>query len=122
MNKSYYPLEPPVEKIVVQRVVKFTINNLNITLFSQATLTAVLYNIDDVLLDCIALTLSGQEYLDWNSSDEYLINWTSQQIRLQYDVKVIEAKLPLVEESHVKLIIEELIIEEPIIAENILSL
>jgi hypothetical protein len=85
MSDSYYPLEPAVERIVIQRVVKFTINNLNITLFNQATMTAVLYN-DDVLLDGLFLTLAGQEYLDWNSDDEYLVNWVSQQIRYQYNV------------------------------------
>lgn len=86
MSNSYYPLEPEVERIVIQRVVKFTINNLNITLFNQATMTAVLYNVDDVLLDGLFLTLAGQEYLDWNSDDEYLVNWVAQQIRYQYNV------------------------------------
>jgi hypothetical protein len=86
MQDSYYPLEPLVEKIVINKVVKFTINNLNITLFSQATMTAVLYNVDDVLLDTLYLILAGQEYLDWNSDDEYLVDWVSEQIRLQYDV------------------------------------
>lgn len=86
MNISYYPLEPEVERIIIQRIAKFTINNLNITLFSQATMTAVLYNIDDVLLDGLFLTLSGQEYLDWNSDDEFLVNWVSQQIRYRYNV------------------------------------
>ena len=86
MSNSYYPLEQEVERIVVQRVAKFDIVNLNITLFSQATMTAVLYNADDVLLDTLYLTLAGQEYLDWNSDDEYLVNWVAQQIRYQYSV------------------------------------
>jgi hypothetical protein len=86
MQDSYYPLEPPVEKIVINKVVKFIIANLQITLFEQATMTAVLYNVDDVLLDTLYLILAGREYLDWNSDDEYLINWVAQQIRYTYNV------------------------------------
>lgn len=84
MQDTYYPLDPCAEKIVVKRVIKFTITNLNITLFNQATMMAMLYD-DDVMIDGLFLTLTGSEYLDWNSDDEYLVSWVERQIRIQYN-------------------------------------
>lgn len=84
MQDSYYPLDPPAEKVVVKRVIKFTITNLNITLFNQATMMAMLYD-DDIMFDGLFLTLAGQEYLEWNNDDEYLVDWVARQIRIQYN-------------------------------------
>ena len=85
MQDIYYPLVPSSEKVVVKKVIKFAITNLNITLFNQATMMAMLYD-DVTMIDGLFLTLAGQEYLDWNSDDEYLVDWVAQQIRYQYNV------------------------------------
>lgn len=85
MNTEYYPLDEPIEKIVRSEMIKFTINNLQVLPFNQATMSVMLLDVENAVVDGMYLILEGEEYMLWNS-DEYLINWVKLQIHKKYNV------------------------------------
>ena len=82
MNQEY-PLDKPIEKVVRSEMVKFTINNLQVTPFNQATMSVMLLNDKNESVDGMYLVLQGEEYMLWNS-DQYLIDWVKLQIHNKY--------------------------------------
>jgi hypothetical protein len=83
MNQEY-PLDKPIEKVVRSEMVKFTINNLQVTPFNQATMSVMLLDIQNAVVDGMYLVLQGEEYMLWNS-DQYLIDWVKLQIHNKYN-------------------------------------
>ena len=83
MNPGYYPLDAPIEKVVRSEMIKFSINNLIVTPFNQATMSVMLADMSDAVVDGMYLILEGEEYNAWNS-DEYLIDWVKVQIHKKY--------------------------------------
>lgn len=82
MNNQYYDLDKPIEKIVKSEMLKFSINNLVVSPFNSATMSVMLVDVNDNIVDGMYLILEGEEYSFWNS-DEYLIEW----VRIQIDKK-----------------------------------
>lgn len=83
MNPGYYPLDAPIEKVVRSEMIKFSINNLIVTPFNQATMSVMLADMSDAVVDGMYLILEGEEYNAWNS-DQYLIDWVKVQIHKKY--------------------------------------
>jgi hypothetical protein len=83
MNNEYYNLDQPIEKIVKSEMIKFSINNLVVTPFNQATMSVMLVNLENAVVDGMYLILEGEEYNAWNS-DQYLIDWVKVQIEKKY--------------------------------------
>lgn len=84
MNPEYYPLDKPIEKVVRSEMIKFTINNLVVSPFNSATMSVMLLDLENTVVDGMYLVLEGEEYMLWNS-DEYLINWVKLQIHNKYN-------------------------------------
>jgi len=82
MNTEY-PLDNPIEKVVRSEMIKFTINNLVVTPFNQATMSVMLLDLENAVVDGMYLVLEGEEYMLWNS-DQYLIDWVKLQIHNKY--------------------------------------
>lgn len=83
MNTEYYPLDVPIEKVVRSEMTQFTINNVIVTPFNSATMSVMLLDVSDSVVDGLYLTLEGEEYNAWNS-DQYLVDWVKVQIRKKY--------------------------------------
>lgn len=83
MNNDYYPLDNPIEKVVRSEMVKFSIINLVVLPFNQATMSCMLVDQNDSVVDGMYLVLEGEEYILWNS-DQYLIDWVKLQIEKKY--------------------------------------
>lgn len=61
--------------VVIKSITSFTIEVSNVILFNSASLIVGLY--DDQCGSPISVKyiyISGQEYLDWNNNDQYLVN------------------------------------------------
>lgn len=67
------PIEPS-EKISIKIITSFTVNVLRLELFTSVTVNAILYGADNNFIEAKTITISGQDYLDWNNNDQYLIN------------------------------------------------
>lgn len=82
MNTEY-PLDNPIEKVVRSEMIKFSINNLVVSPFNQATMSVMLLDVENAVVDGMYLILEGEEYMLWNS-DQYLIDWVKLQIHNKY--------------------------------------
>jgi len=78
---SSYPLSEPITITTTNTYVSFTINNLTITPFQQATMIIQCYTIDGQIGNSQYLVMSGDVYANWNGSDDYLINWVNSQLQ-----------------------------------------
>ena len=64
----------PAEEISVRIITSFTVAVIRLELFTSVTVNAMLYGENNNFIEVKTLTLSGQDYLDWNNNDQYLIN------------------------------------------------
>ena len=85
MNVVYYDLDKPVEKVIIKNMIKFSIDNTTITPFIKANITTLLYDNIGNIVEVKNFIMSGEDYNNWNGSDEYLINWIKVQIDLMYN-------------------------------------
>lgn len=83
MNTEY-PLDKPIEKVVRSEMIKFIINNLVVSPFNSATMSVMLLDVENAVVDGMYLVLEGEEYMLWNS-DQYLIDWVKLQIHKKYN-------------------------------------
>lgn len=83
MNSEYYDLDKPIEKVVRSEMIKFSINNLVVTPFNSATMSVMLVDLENAVVDGMYLVLEGEEYMLWNS-DQYLVDWVKLQIHNKY--------------------------------------
>lgn len=74
------PISPPISNIVQQTYDNFKISSINIVLGTSATFSIVLFNGDKVL-NAKMLTMSGPDYANWGSQDDYATNWILTQLR-----------------------------------------
>ena len=79
MNSSTVPIEPSTE-ITTRVITSFTVNVMRLELFQSVTVNAMLYGADGNFIEVKTLTLSGQDYLDWNNNDQYLINKVAEKL------------------------------------------
>lgn len=84
MNKEYYNLDKPVEQVIRHIIVKFSINDITITPFQSANVYVNLFNVRDEGVASQLFVMEGEAYNQWGDSDEYLIQWTRQQIENLY--------------------------------------
>jgi len=76
-SSSIVPIEPSTET-TTKIITSFTVNVMRLELFESVTVNAMLYGAQGNFLEVKTLTISGQDYLDWNNNDQYLINKVAQ--------------------------------------------
>lgn len=77
---SYYPIIEPITKTIVTTYTSYTINNLVVTPFQQATMVILMYNAEKNQSISQYLVMEGEAYAQWGGDDEYLINWVNTQL------------------------------------------
>ena len=78
MNSSpVTPIQPSTET-TTKVITSFTVNVMRLELFQSVTVNAMLYGATGNFLEVKTLTISGQDYLDWNNNDQYLIDKVAQ--------------------------------------------
>ena len=76
-SSSIVPIEPSTET-TTKIITSFTVNVMRLELFESVTVNAMLYGAQGNFLEVKTLTISGQDYLDWNNDDKYLIDKVAQ--------------------------------------------
>lgn len=79
---SSYPIIEPITIVETNTYVSFNITNLLITPFVQATMVAQCFTADGKIGNSQFLIMSGNDYSNWNGSDQYLIDWVNTQLHL----------------------------------------
>ena len=67
------PIQPS-PKITTKIITSYVVNVIRLELFTSVTVNAMLYGADGGFIEVKTLTLSGQDYIDWNNNDQYLVN------------------------------------------------
>lgn len=72
MNPDYQPLYPNIKRTSI--ICKFTYNILEIKLFTSVRIAVYLYNEHDILIDSTQFLFENEDYSNWGSNDNYIIN------------------------------------------------
>lgn len=86
MSAPYYNLDNPVQQVITNTITKFSIVSVTINPYSSADIIVKLLTADDVQVSTARYIMQGQDYLDWNNNDDYLIVWIKNQIVKSYPV------------------------------------
>jgi hypothetical protein len=70
----------PTNKTITQTIVRFSLDISQLILNQSATFRVSLYDKDDTLIDTPYITLQGTDYLNWGSSDDYVIRFVANQL------------------------------------------
>jgi len=84
------PIEPSTET-TIKIITSFIVNITNVQLFTSVSVNAMLYGSDGTFQSVKNITFSGQDYLDWNNDDQYIINKTAEKLGF-----IIESTVPIV--------------------------
>lgn len=75
-----YPINPPAEKILIQRIASFTIMNVYVNPFSRAVVNVKLFDELNVPLASKTFVMEGLDYQAWSNDDSYLITFITNEI------------------------------------------
>ena len=67
----------PFTQTVSTTTVSFTVACRNIDLFNSATFSVDTFDIDGNILNRQILTMSTEDYNQWNNNDTYVIQWVA---------------------------------------------
>jgi hypothetical protein len=79
MNVQEIKLYPNMKKTV--NICKFKYQILEIKLKESVRVAVYLFNDDDILVDSKQYLIDGEEYANWGSDDNYIINLIKQKIQ-----------------------------------------
>ena len=78
---SLFPISQPITTTEINTYVNFTVHNLTITPFVQATMIAQCFTAEGKIGFSQYLVMSGDDYQRWGGDDDYLINWVNAQLQ-----------------------------------------
>jgi hypothetical protein len=70
----------PVDKIVTQTIVRFSLNIIELVLNQSATFSVLCYDANDKLIETKFVKLEGTDYTDWGSQDDYVVQFVASQL------------------------------------------
>ena len=67
--------------VVVNSIISFTIEVTNVRLFNSASIRVGLWDSKyGIIVSEKCIDISGQEYVNWNNNDEYIINLVAEKM------------------------------------------
>jgi hypothetical protein len=75
-----YPISPPVEQVIKTTIVAFRIENVSVNLFTSANISVSFLDERGFNIGGNVYLMEGQDYIAWDSNDEYLVEWTTIQV------------------------------------------
>lgn len=76
-----YPIIPPVEQIVKTVIAGFKIENVSVNLFTSANISVSYLDERGLCVGGNVFLMDSDSYALWNNDDEYLVEWTTLQIK-----------------------------------------
>jgi len=77
------PVVPIIGTQNVQVITGFRINIRNVVLNTKAVINVECLNSSNNVIDTKTLIMTGNDYANWGSSDNYVINWVAQQLNFR---------------------------------------
>ena len=118
MNNTTVPIQPATET-TTRIITSFTVNVMRLELFKSVTVNAMMYGADNNFIEVKTITLSGQDYLDWNNNDQYLIDKVAEILGFTLAPTVVPE--PVVPEPVVPVVPEPVVpvVPEPVVPEPV---
>lgn len=76
-----YPIFPPVEQVIRTVIVGFRIENVSVNLFASANISVSYLDDRGYNIGGNVFLMEGEDYALWNNDDEYLVVWTTTQVK-----------------------------------------
>lgn len=70
----------PFDKTTIQTGVRFSIDIVMMIFNTSASFRVYLYDIDDKIIDTSYVLLEGEDYLNWNNDDNYVIQYVANKL------------------------------------------
>lgn len=70
----------PFDKTIIQTGVRFTADIVLIEFNTSATFRVYLFDSNDKVIDTTIVIIEGQDYLNWNNDDNYVINYIANKL------------------------------------------
>ena len=67
----------PKEQITTTLVTSFTVKCRDLILFENASFTVDTFDLNSNLIERQILTMTNEQYLEWNNNDNYVIQWVA---------------------------------------------
>jgi hypothetical protein len=67
----------PLDIVTSRTVVSFTVACQTVNLFTNATFRVDSFDVDNNIVDRQYLTMTNEQYLDWNNNDTYVIDFVA---------------------------------------------
>jgi hypothetical protein len=67
----------PQEQITTKVVSSFDVQNIELVLFNSARIRVAILDENGNMLDLTFLTMEGEDYTNWGSDDNYIINYVA---------------------------------------------
>jgi len=77
------PVVPIIGTQNVQVITGFRINIRNVVLNTKAVINVECLNSSNNVIDTKTLIMTGNDYANWGSSDNYVVNWVAQQLNFR---------------------------------------
>ena len=79
MTYTYIDLDNAITEIVVKTYTKFFIKNITVNINSSATIIVLLFPVEGDVASRI-IEMDGDDYANWGSDDNYLIQFIKQKL------------------------------------------
>lgn len=70
----------PFDKTTVHKIVKFSLDISQLKLNESAIFMVSLYDVNDIVLDRVHITIEGADYKNWGSDDSFIIRHVAKQL------------------------------------------
>jgi hypothetical protein len=67
----------PFEQVTRELIISFNVTCRNVNLFENASFTVDSFNDKEKLISRQVLTMTNEQYLEWNNNDDYVIIWVA---------------------------------------------
>jgi len=79
MNNATYTIYPPMKKYLTMNSISVIV--IDVVLFQSVRVLCTLYDIDNNKQDIRTYLLTGDDYNNWSSDDNYIINYCKKKLQ-----------------------------------------
>ena len=87
----------PLEVVTVSNKCSFSVRIMHMTIFESVSIIVNFFDENNNRIDTVSLTLTGEDYSNWGSDDNYLYNYVAQKYGTKIKEPVAEPVTEVVE-------------------------
>ena len=96
MDRKVIQVEP-LEMITVKHKHSFCVNIIVMKIFVSVTISVSFFDENNICIDFVTLELTGEDYTNWGTDDNYLINYVAEKYGMTVKAQTAQADEPTTE-------------------------